>query len=295
MNECASTQHSRSRLLPFLMVGLTLSTTFAKPLAGFQNAPFNKQTVHSFGELLSPDEWTLKWVEDTSAAPISISPYVEEKDDVPPAKPERKIVWIGRMEDGSYNPSHKRQGQSTGTPSPHPLRMEQWNITFTWREHRRDMDTTLAFDFNENGFVRCKHPNPAGRSKSRIHGIWMDPILTRLHKKQDVPSGPSEDSSDPPQYIAGTWKLAPSGVTWKVTWGGKTYLFFACVHANPFGRHPKMFRGIVIRDRTAKKSALRKLFRPVVATFMGTGVGTDTGDFTYQNRGMSACIGSKPQ
>lgn len=62
-----------------------------------------------------------------------------------------------------------------------------------------------------------------------------------------------------------------------------TYNFYADLHLNPFGKHPKMFRGLVIRDRSLPFLP-KRLLRPVVATFTGKGTGKDTADFSYKGR-----------
>jgi hypothetical protein len=76
------------------------------------------------------------------------------------------------------------------------------------------------------------------------------------------------------------------------------YVFTACVHLNHFGAQPKLMQGSIVRychkndgqedpmiDDLFVKSK-RKWFRPVVGSFSGMGIGDDTADLAYSNRGV---------
>lgn len=150
---------------------------------------------------------------------------------------------------------------------PHSLRMRTWKLNLAWKEGKRNRDSTLVMEFDENGYVRCQHPNRSNHRKENDKDIFDDHV----------------DNDNGPTYVVGTWKLAPSGVVWEIVWDGTVYSFFADLQVNPFGDYPKMFRGLVIRDRS---SFLPKRFlRPVVASFSGRGFGKDTADFSYRDRG----------
>ena len=63
--------------------------------------------------------------------------------------------------------------------------------------------------------------------------------------------------------------------------------YHAEIHLNRFGERPRMCRGVVTRDRYVQTSFLPpQLFRPVVTTFTAEGVGKDTLDTTYKERGF---------
>ncbi|KAL7530434.1 hypothetical protein ACHAWF_003372 [Thalassiosira exigua] len=66
-----------------------------------------------------------------------------------------------------------------------------------------------------------------------------------------------------------------------------TVLRYRCdVHLNKFGERPRMFRGVVTRDRHS--SFLPPSFlRPVVGTFSAVGIGRDTADVSYRERAIS--------
>lgn len=62
--------------------------------------------------------------------------------------------------------------------------------------------------------------------------------------------------------------------------------YHADLHLNKFGERPRMFRGIVTRDR---HSAFLPpgFLRPVVGTFSAEGIGHDTADTRYRDRAVS--------
>jgi len=74
--------------------------------------------------------------------------------------------------------------------------------------------------------------------------------------------------------------------------------YHADMHLSKFQQQPRMIRGTVTRDRWnefsvplffggAKKFILGKnMFRPVIGTFSAEGIGVDTIDFSYKNRGF---------
>ena len=203
-------------------------------------------------------------------------------------KTKRRLFWAGRMEDQSYQPgatttTTKRKSSTVHPSSPHPLRMKEWKMKFSWKEQRRQRATTMEFEFDANGYVRCLHPNTVHKNKQKDDTSSRQPAGRQ--KKQQHKEG---DELDGTNFIVGTWKVAPSGMTWNMSWDGRSYSFYADLQVNPFGEYPKMFRGLVIRDRSSLRSRgvlPRRFLRPIVATFSGRGVGIDTADLTYKGRG----------
>lgn len=227
------------------------------------------------------------WEEDSEWTDDSFAISKSEEDTLfKEPKSKRKLVWFGRVEDGSYDPSYRRRRLVVKDP-PHKLRMEQWNITFSWRERRRERESLLKFEFHPNGFVRCRHPKKVAKktatSATPPSVTLKDRLLTLIPLR-------NKSVSDE-EFVLGSWKLAPSGVTWKMNLDESTYHFHADLHLNPFGKYPKMFRGMVIRDRRHGGLLPRRFLRPLVATFWGAGAGKDTADFSYTNRK----VGISPQ
>lgn len=59
--------------------------------------------------------------------------------------------------------------------------------------------------------------------------------------------------------------------------------YHADIHLNKFGERPRMFRGVITRDRHS--SFLPPNFlRPVIGTFSAEGIGRDTADTSYKQR-----------
>jgi hypothetical protein len=193
---------------------------------------------------------------------------------------KRKLIWWS----GSLDDRPRRKGkaskdaelESQPQPQPHPLRTDVWKMTVRWRQYPHPQDgrrnkkkaakKDMLLEFADNGYVRlCPQP---GTDSDKLD----------LDTDIDVDKPTATTSSTP----IGTWKLDPSGLSWHLPLNDREHYFFADIHMNPFGKCPKMTRGIVIRDNDKGKG--QSWFRPVVATFVGSGVGTDTADFSYKHR-----------
>jgi hypothetical protein len=144
--------------------------------------------------------------------------------------------------------------------------MEQWNFIVRWREGKKSPPSNMRFEFSENGFVRYHR---------------QQQLTSHVSQKSSSNSTLQEESDD---FVVGTWELAPSGVIWNMELDSKSYSFYADLHLNSFGKYPKMFRGLVIRDRQNVNQ--KRFLRPVAATFTGMGDGVDTADFSYKKRGF---------
>uniref|UniRef100_A0A7S2V1B7 Uncharacterized protein n=1 Tax=Fibrocapsa japonica TaxID=94617 RepID=A0A7S2V1B7_9STRA len=138
-------------------------------------------------------------------------------------------------------------------PEPHPLRMEKWEIIFR-----------------------------TGLSERKQSSI------------QFYHTGGEDDKGDlrTDEGETGDWAMEKLGLQWQIRRNGVAYTYYALVHHNTFGAAPKMFRGVVVRDRFASSFLPPWLFRPVVATFHGHGVGEDTmkysGGYGTKNPGLDA-------
>jgi len=80
--------------------------------------------------------------------------------------------------------------------------------------------------------------------------------------------------------------------------------YHADINLSPFQHQPRMFRGIVTRDRFNEFPLLlfflrgtkgKQIFRPVIGTFTAEGIGEDTIDFLYKNRGFGLEKGVDPR
>lgn len=89
-------------------------------------------------------------------------------------------------------------------------------------------------------------------------------------------------------------------------WRTTTLHYRTDIHLNKFGERPRMFKGIITRDRFSVIGEMQSddkkvwslfglslppratIFRPVVATFEACGIGEDTVDLTYRERGSAS-------
>jgi hypothetical protein len=90
--------------------------------------------------------------------------------------------------------------------------------------------------------------------------------------------------------MIGTWQLDPGSLVLCSIPGENNsndywYEFRAHFHVNPFGKHPKMIRGTVVRhDCDLNGQRKKQWFPPVVAYFTAIGCGPDTADLSYRKR-----------
>mmetsp|Transcript_6546 Transcript_6546/g.19902 ORF Transcript_6546/g.19902 Transcript_6546/m.19902 type:complete len:146 (-) Transcript_6546:40-477(-) len=68
---------------------------------------------------------------------------------------------------------------------------------------------------------------------------------------------------------AGEWDCANDCVSWTTTAESDTRHYHANLHQNQFGLRPRMFCGVITRDRRQANSA--NLFRPVLGSFVARG------------------------
>jgi len=102
----------------------------------------------------------------------------------------------------------------------------------------------------------------------------------------------------------GKWRIGHSGVAFDIpvqisprrkTKGSSseqqprltTLHYHADIHLNKFGERPRMFRGVITRDRYASSFLPPNFLRPVVGTFSAEGIGHDTSDTSYRERAIS--------
>lgn len=65
--------------------------------------------------------------------------------------------------------------------------------------------------------------------------------------------------------------------------------YHADIHLSKFQSKPRMFKGIIVRDRfcsTNRVGIFKNLFRPVIASFTAEGIGEDTLALSYKKRGF---------
>merc|ERR1712146_212232 len=71
----------------------------------------------------------------------------------------------------------------------------------------------------------------------------------------------------------GTWVLTNSQlVIWEIEKDNTIFRYTATIHYNTFGESPRMYGGMIIRDRYPNSFLPSWLFRPVLGTFFGEGI-----------------------
>ena len=183
-----------------------------------------------------------------------MSPSQDSKEEETQVK-RRRLFWQGRMDDKSLIGAMDADGSSatTSRPEPHSMRTNEWQVELSMSRKERHRlgihNKTIFLDFSETGHVRVMNSNTSAT------------------------------------LAIGTWKLLPSGIMWKfpIQQTDSSAITTIQCHAdlilNPFGSRPRMVRGTMVKN-------CRKWFRPVVATFSAEGVGQDTADVSYRDRGF---------
>ena len=97
----------------------------------------------------------------------------------------------------------------------------------------------------------------------------------------------------PKKRRRGRWQLKHGYVIWHLplrdcTTGiinHDTILHYrAIIHLQKFSERPRMFRGVISRDRFSCSWLPKEWFRPIVATFVASGDSEDTLDLEYRQR-----------
>jgi hypothetical protein len=219
---------------------------------------------------------------------------------------------------------------ATATREPHALRTDLWQVTMHWKrnrirnlffsafasrqllENRNSMNNLVKLQFADNGYVRRVFDDEDHEYEDHGHELARRPsfnkfqVVDKYDDDDDV-----TDSSILPLSTVGTWELTSTGLSWtlplhypnpntaafpnhaKAEAGHSLLLsFHGDFHLNPFGRQPKILRGVVLlvndhdlaSNNKMKQTKTTSWFRPVVATFHAVGIGEDTADLSYQDR-----------
>eukprot|EP00984_Skeletonema_dohrnii_P018216 scaffold8448_cov120-Skeletonema_dohrnii-CCMP3373.AAC.12 len=141
--------------------------------------------------------------------------------------------------------------------------------------------------FATNGYVKVSVKDDDDNNNDRVDTTSSSVIQTLRNKPR-----------------VGKWRIGHSGVAFdipvqmsasrksrgndgKVKEPKMTVLHYhADIHLNKFGERPRMFRGVITRDRHSSFLP-PNLFRPVIGTFSAEGIGHDTADTSYKTRAIS--------
>ena len=162
--------------------------------------------------------------------------------------------------------------------------------------------------FSKNGYViliedsnDCTGPEYVPMQKSHSSRIVkkFDEWVQRRQCADINTDETSEDSITSRRVTKiGKWKMGTNGVSWSMPVRVEsddllegvakttTLHYHADIHLSKFQEQPRMFKGVVTRDRFTGIGIRKDLFRPVIATFTAEGIGKDTVDTSYRKRGF---------
>jgi hypothetical protein len=204
---------------------------------------------------------------------------------------------------------------------PHALRTDLWQVTMHWKRKRvkdlffssvlpgKQQENMTKLQFSHNGYVRrvLQDENDNDNNDEKHHE--QSRTAFNILKGKDSCDEDNDDDLvllDSSLSTVGTWELSSTGLSWTLPLlydsnddddnkkendeqvKNAVLSFHGDFHFNPFGRQPKVLRGVVLlsNDDTpfGKKKTTTSWFRPVVATFHAVGIGQDTADLSYQDR-----------
>ena len=197
-------------------------------------------------------------------------------------------------------------------PIEHPLRMETWHLKIrpyplmSKADFQSELgeEQILVFD-DKSSRVEWKQNNALAPVCDNMgNKTSSDVSFTRPSSQSNFePSIGSNNTSESVTHISklrrrGIWKISHGNVIWhlplrfdkyhpaqKKHKNEKTTLHYkATIHLQKFSDKPRMFRGVITRDRYSNSWLPKHWFRPVVATFVASGYGEDTLDLEYQYR-----------
>ena len=179
----------------------------------------------------------------------------------------------------------------------HPLRTDEWELKF-------NKDPILQIIRHVDKSILRQNINQKSKQPTiiRFHRNGYCKLLRNPYcPEQETLSSSIEKSSSTLANVfphIGSWHISHGTVYWTIPiwvtipcdehgedeniYKLTTLHYSAELHVNKFGKRPKMFKGIVTRDRFDVKSKLN--YRLVMTSFKGVGVGVDTLDLFYKDR-----------
>jgi len=196
----------------------------------------------------------------------------------------------------------------------HPMRTDEWQLNIQLSRlysNKHDMDELFpeCYSITDRSTALKDQNVPDRRRKSsryrkrQVMQFARNGYVKILVDDHDTDSKDSNLRTKKPRV--GKWRIGHSGVAFDVpvqispirrkTKGSSseqqprltTLHYHADIHLNKFGERPRMFRGVITRDRYASSFLPTNFLRPVVGTFSAEGIGHDTSDTSYRERAIS--------
>jgi len=215
------------------------------------------------------------------------------------------------------NTSTESKSSSTSEyDEEHPMRTDEWQLNIQLSRlysNKYDMNelfpecysitdrSTPPKDQNVPDVSKRKSSSGYYR-KRQVMQFARNGYVKILVDNHDTDSKDSSLRTKKPRV--GKWRIGHSGVAFDIpvqisprrkTKGSSseqqprltTLHYHADIHLNKFGERPRMFRGVITRDRYASSFLPPNFLRPVVGTFSAEGIGHDTSDTSYRERAIS--------
>jgi hypothetical protein len=182
----------------------------------------------------------------------------------------------------------------------HPMRTDEWIISVS-------LSPLAIFRGHEKNFFPVDHIHKEDtiRKREQHFKFARNGYVILVEKGEENHLGVAQNGWRRVTKV-GKWKLGTNGVSWTIPIKSTTFPYqqtnlhyHADIHLSKFQDKPRMFRGVVTRDRFSDAKIPftnillgKEMFRPVIATFVGLGTGHDTVDTTYKKRGIGLSSGN---
>ncbi|KAL7533304.1 hypothetical protein ACHAXR_005162, partial [Thalassiosira sp. AJA248-18] len=186
----------------------------------------------------------------------------------------------------------------------HPMRTDEWQLDVRLSRlfSKEEGDLFPEYCIDRTGQTNNHPLNRRGSYRKRQVMQFARNGYVKLLEDEGGSNPTTTGAGKKKKPRVGKWRVAHSGVAFDIPVqinvkrkrGGSnnnisrmTVLHYhADIHLNKFGERPRMFRGVITRDRHS--SFLPPNFlRPVIGTFSAEGIGHDTADTSYKERAIS--------
>jgi len=188
----------------------------------------------------------------------------------------------------------------------HPLRTDEWRVQIKLSPFLLPGSVESALFPDSSNSVEQQPLRLKNRTRRKEQVVKFAKngyvVLMEGDVEKDIDDESSDNQSSRVTRI-GKWKIDASGVSWSIPVRSPisptdqtTLYYHADIHLSKFQEQPRMFRGVVTRDHfhefklptpgNIQITFGKNVFRPVVATFTAEGIGKDTVDTSYKNRGF---------
>ncbi|KAL7513333.1 hypothetical protein ACHAXN_010502 [Cyclotella atomus] len=222
-----------------------------------------------------------------------------------PQQNDKKFRWRAWKNKSDLRSESSRQKSNAHaapiTPlAEHPMRTDEWEF---------DIQLSPLFQNEDDLFPESSLGSQGHTKRSRYKRRQVMQFARNGYVKvlQDehftsnnvdasfISTAPNADKPKRSQVQVGKWKIGHGGVAFDVQVnvcrrGNAQEMavlhYHADIHLNKFGERPRMFRGIITRDRYNSSVLPPNFLRPVIGTFSAQGIGHDTADTSYKERGF---------